>query len=133
MFIKQASIPPPTQTFQSWCNHPGTTVITTALGPKHLRNVNTTALSTRLCYENIVTPALKTGDENDAACPRSIESTAQAQPTLRALPRQPFPLPALRGCKEKARSALPINMPFIFSTPTPVKLETCNKSKIIGM
>ena len=63
MFIKQASIPPPTQPFQSWCNHPGTTVITTALGPEHLRNGNTTTLSIRLCYENIVTPALKTGDE----------------------------------------------------------------------
>ena len=63
MFIKQASIPPPTQPFQSWCNHRGTTAITTALGPEHLQNLNTTSLSKRLCYDYIVTPALKTADE----------------------------------------------------------------------
>lgn len=49
MFIKQASIPPPMQPFQFWCNRAGTTVITAALGPEHLRNVNTTTLSVRLC------------------------------------------------------------------------------------
>lgn len=63
MFIKQTSIPPPTQLFQSWCNHPGTMIITTALGPQHLRNTNTTTLSIQLCYKNIVTLALKMGNE----------------------------------------------------------------------
>lgn len=63
MFIKQASIPPPMQPFQSQCSHPGTTVVTTALAPEHLRNVNATTLSIRLRCENIVTPALKMGDE----------------------------------------------------------------------
>lgn len=61
MFIKQATITPHTQLCQSWCNHPGTMVVTTALGPQHLQN--TTTLSVQLCYKNIVTPALKMSNE----------------------------------------------------------------------
>lgn len=123
MFIKQASIPPPMQPFLS--RHQLRPLLKDLGTPKHEYN--------HPQLENIIIHALETADEK-LLCLSKVNrvpstSTTHAQGFAQAaLPSSCSAWLRGLGTLSSANTAS-----FIFNTPPPLKLETSNTRKRIGM